>query len=80
MKLSGGQVTALQNLDRKLAGEDVAWISIADARALSELGLAERNRAGWNITSAGQAWLRERAAAADEAPVSLAAVRSERQP
>jgi hypothetical protein len=80
MKLSSGEIGALENLERKLAGEDVAWISIADARALSELGLAERNRAGWNITSAGQTWLRERATApAEDCPVSLASTRSERQ-
>jgi hypothetical protein len=53
MSLSAPLQTALDNLRRKKAGEDVDWINIADARALTELGLAERNPAGWNITSAG---------------------------
>ncbi|MDB5429731.1 MAG: hypothetical protein JWP35_847 [Caulobacter sp.] len=51
--LTPGQLTALQNLARKSAGEDVDWISISDARALTDMGLAERNREGWNITQAG---------------------------
>lgn len=48
---------ALDNLARKQAGEDVDWIRIADARALTDLGLAERNREGWRITPAGTAAL-----------------------
>jgi hypothetical protein len=51
--LSVGQLTALRNLKRKQAQLEVDWISIADARSLTELGLAERNREGWNITAAG---------------------------
>jgi hypothetical protein len=51
--LSGGQLAALRNLKRKQAQLEVDWISIADARALTELGLAQRNREGWNITVAG---------------------------
>jgi hypothetical protein len=57
MVLSDRQLTALRNLARKKAGHDVDWINIADARALTELGLAERNREGWNITAAGLAAL-----------------------
>jgi hypothetical protein len=57
MLLSEGQRTALNNLARKQAGQEVDWISIADARALTDLGLAERTRAGWTITPAGQAAL-----------------------
>jgi hypothetical protein len=53
MTLSDGQWIALENLSRKQAGEEVDWISISDARALTDLGLAERNRAGWMITAAG---------------------------
>ncbi|MBC7669452.1 MAG: hypothetical protein H7236_13620 [Gemmatimonadaceae bacterium] len=53
MTLSSGQFTALANLSRKKAGEHVDWINIADARALTELGLAERTGAGWVITPAG---------------------------
>ncbi|HYF21964.1 MAG TPA: hypothetical protein VD929_01065 [Caulobacteraceae bacterium] len=57
MSLSEGQLSALRNLSRKQSGQEVDWISIADARALTELGLAERNREGWNITPAGVAVL-----------------------
>lgn len=55
MSLSPGQLTALRNLSSKKAGNEVDWINIADARALVELGLAERNREGWTITPAGAA-------------------------
>ena len=58
MNLSPRQRTALHNLSRKEAGEDVDWINIADARALTELGLAVRSREGWAITPAGQAVLK----------------------
>ena len=34
------------------------WINIADARVLTELGLAERSREGWKITPAGAEVLR----------------------
>lgn len=57
MQLTAGQLTALRNLERKRAGEAVDWINISDARALTEMGLAERNREGWNITPAGTAFL-----------------------
>ncbi len=57
MDLSASQLTALRNLARKQAGEDVDWINIADARALTELGLAERSREGWTITTEGTAAL-----------------------
>ncbi len=57
MSLSAGQLTALRNLERKKDGHDVDWISIADARALTELGLATRTRGGWQITAAGEAAL-----------------------
>jgi hypothetical protein len=53
MSLSANQLVALENLARKQAGEDVDWISISDARALTDLGLAERTREGWIITAAG---------------------------
>jgi hypothetical protein len=59
MALSAGQFLALSNLARKQAGEDVDWINISDARALTELGLAERNREGWKITDDGAALLAE---------------------
>jgi hypothetical protein len=52
-QLSPGQLVALRNLARKQAGEAVDWINIADARALTELGFADRNSEGWRITVAG---------------------------
>ncbi len=57
MALTPGQRIALANLARKQAGEAVAWINIADARALTELGFADRGREGWRITAAGAAAL-----------------------
>ncbi len=53
MALSPNQLVALKNLARKKAGEAVDWINIADARALTDLGLAERNGGGWAITAEG---------------------------
>ncbi len=58
MSLTAGQFTALRNLASKQAGGDVDWINIADARALTGLGLAERSREGWKITPAGAEALR----------------------
>jgi hypothetical protein len=55
--LTPGQRVALKNLARKKSGEDVDWINISDARALTELGLAERTGGGWVITQAGAAAL-----------------------
>ncbi len=57
MALTPGQAVALGNLSRKKAGEQVDWINIADARALTDLGFAERNGGGWAITPAGVAEL-----------------------
>jgi len=54
MELSRGALGALRNLSQKKQGRPVDWIAIADARALTELGLAERNRSGWQITAAGE--------------------------
>ena len=53
MTLTPGQLTALKNLARKKSGEDVDWINIGDARALTDQGLAERTGGGWVITPAG---------------------------
>ncbi len=53
MTLPSGQMKALRNLSRKRSGEDVDWINISDARALTDLGLAERGRAGGMITDVG---------------------------
>jgi hypothetical protein len=60
MTLDPGKLTALRNLARKKAGEQVDWIKISDALALTELGLAERNREGWTITAAGEALIAAR--------------------
>lgn len=53
MALSARLIAALGNLADKKAGKEVDWINIADARALADLGLAERSREGWDITAAG---------------------------
>ncbi|WP_419255061.1 hypothetical protein ACN2C6_06310 [Caulobacter sp. ErkDOM-YI] len=53
MALSEGQMLALKNLARKQAGDDVDWINISDARALTDLGYAQRDRVGWKITPEG---------------------------
>ncbi|MFI4973953.1 MAG: hypothetical protein ACHP84_05375 [Caulobacterales bacterium] len=60
MALSAQLLAALENLRRKKAGEDVNWINIADARALTELGLAQRTGGGWIITAAGTSALADR--------------------
>lgn len=60
MTLSAGQLVALKNLARKKAGDAVDWINIADARVLTDLGLAERTGGGWVITKEGVAALAAR--------------------
>ena len=57
MELPPGQLGALVNLARKAAGQEVDWINIADAQALSTAGLAERDGQGWHITAQGSALL-----------------------
>jgi hypothetical protein len=61
MTLSPREFSALHNLADKQSGQDVDWINIADARALTERGLARRTRAGWEITSAGLALIKAQA-------------------
>jgi hypothetical protein len=51
--LTSGQVDALRDLARKKQGLCVPYINIADARSLTDLGLARRSRQGWDITPAG---------------------------
>lgn len=69
MDLPPDQLAALRNLALKKSGQEVDWINISAARALTELGLAERDPAGWGITAAGQSWLNTLAAEpAAEAP------------
>lgn len=60
MTISDKQLCALHNLADKQAGGDVDWISIADARALTELGLAKRTPSGWVITPEGLALIQDR--------------------
>jgi hypothetical protein len=60
MTISDKEMAALINLADKQAGRDVDWINIADARALTELGLARRNRGGWEITPEGLALVKTR--------------------
>ncbi|RAK59028.1 hypothetical protein DJ021_04020 [Phenylobacterium hankyongense] len=55
--LTPGELEALQNLAHKKAGDPVPFINIADARRLTELGLAQRSHEGWDITPAGAARL-----------------------
>lgn len=55
--LTPNLVAALTNLRRKEAGEEVGWISIIAARALADLGLADRTADGWRINPAGHAAL-----------------------
>ena len=55
--LTGGQLVALNELARKKAGQHVPFVNISAARALTNLGLAERSREGWDITPAGAAHL-----------------------
>jgi hypothetical protein len=59
--LTDAQLNALENLARKKAGQDAPFINISAARALTELGLAERSREGWDITPEGSAFLAKRA-------------------
>jgi len=55
--LTGGQLDALRDLARKKTGAEVPFVNISAARALTELGLAERSQEGWDITPAGSALL-----------------------
>jgi hypothetical protein len=62
MTLPDRLFTALRNLARKKAGDEVDWINIADARELTDLGFAQRSREGWDITAEGAAALAARGA------------------
>ena len=58
MTMTPKELRALHNLADKQSGEDVNWINIADARALTELGFARRTREGWEITAEGLAMVK----------------------
>lgn len=64
--LSDGELQALRNLAEKRGGSDTAFVNIADARQLTELGLAIRSRQGWEITEAGVSYLNRTDAAAKD--------------
>ncbi|MDB5448732.1 MAG: hypothetical protein JWQ97_4049 [Phenylobacterium sp.] len=55
--LTPGELETLRNLGRKHGGESVPFVNIRDARTLTDLGLANRSREGWDITPAGLAVL-----------------------
>jgi hypothetical protein len=63
-ELTEGELHALRNLAEKSAGNVTAFLKIADAQNLTELGLASRSQQGWDITAAGTAYL-NRAARGD---------------
>ena len=58
--LTAGELRTLHLLAQKKAGETVAFVNIAAARALCDLGLAVRSREGWDITPLGSAELARR--------------------
>jgi hypothetical protein len=64
--LSADELQALRNLSRKQGGEEVDFINIADARTLTERGLAVRTQQGWVITDAGASLLKD--GASDQSP------------
>ncbi|HEY9236369.1 MAG TPA: hypothetical protein VIP08_15200 [Phenylobacterium sp.] len=55
--LTASETAALRNLAEKKAGTLTAFVNIADARRLTELGLAQRSQQGWDITPEGAAYL-----------------------
>lgn len=55
--LTPSEAAALRNLADKKSGSVTAFVKIADARRLTDLGLAERSRQGWDITAAGATFL-----------------------
>ena len=71
--LTDGQLEVLRDLAWKKAGGTVGFVNISDARALTELGLAQRSREGWDITPEGSALLAEQpqppAANSDPIPI-----------
>jgi hypothetical protein len=68
MTITDKELHALRNLADKEAGEAVDFINIADARALTELGLARRTPAGWQITPEGKALIKDSAPAGSSKP------------
>jgi hypothetical protein len=77
VSLTDGQLHALRNLGDKHAGNLTAFVNIADARHLTELGLAIRTRQGWDITDAGLARLALADGSSHDAPTDLHLVRGQ---
>lgn len=78
--LSQSQREALRNLADKKLGQAVDWITIADARSLTDLGLARRTQEGWVITRAGQAAMVTEPAGSPEPPPASEGPESPIQP
>ena len=57
--LTDGQLTALRNLAAKRDGRATGFVNIGDAQQLTALGLAQRSRQGWDITTTGAAYLQK---------------------
>jgi hypothetical protein len=55
--LTEPELRALKNLAEKRSGTVTAFLNIADARRLVDVGFATRSRQGWDITDAGAAYL-----------------------
>lgn len=55
--LTAGQIRALRNLVEKRDGNLTPFLNIADAQHLTAIGFANRSQQGWDITSAGSAYL-----------------------
>ena len=55
--ITESQIEALRNLAVKRTGDMKAFVNIADAQRLTELGLASRSRQGWDITALGSSYL-----------------------
>jgi hypothetical protein len=62
MDLSDHERDTLRALLSKGDGQAIAFVNIADARALTARGFAVRSGQGWNITDAGRAHLNARSA------------------
>ena len=60
MTISDKELAALHNLADKDAGQDVDWINIAHARALTELGYARRSRAAGKSRSRAWRWSKDK--------------------
>ncbi len=67
--LNAAQVRALRNLAEKRDGNLTPFLNIADAQRLTDVGFAQRSRQGWEITSAGAAYLHRLDRPGDDGPV-----------